>query len=206
MPLTLFSSRRNNLKLIRHRLVAYLLDCCAFALSGLLAFELRFDGALPAKYLHPMGAVLCVWVVAKSAAFVVAKLDRGNWRYTSAYDAVRIVLANLAGSILGAIVIFLLPATRGIPRSVYIFDWLVSCLLTLGGRLAVRVVNTSRNAQPSEGERTRTLIYGAGRAGLALLWELHQNPNLMCEVIGLIDDDPSKAHLDPAGEAGAGNR
>lgn len=78
MPLTLFSSRRNNLKLIRHRLVAYLLDCCAFALSGLLAFELRFDGALPAKYLHPMGAVLCVWVVAKSAAFVVAKLDRGT--------------------------------------------------------------------------------------------------------------------------------
>lgn len=92
-----FSSRRYNLKLIRHRLVAYLLDWCAFAISGLLAFELRFDGALPAKYLHPMEVALCVWIVAKSAAFVVAKLDRGNWRYTSAYDAVRIVLASLAG-------------------------------------------------------------------------------------------------------------
>jgi FlaA1/EpsC-like NDP-sugar epimerase len=195
MPLRLFSTRRYNLKLIRHRLVAYILDGCAFALSGLLAFELRFDGTLPANYLHPMEMVLCIWVVSKSAAFAVAKLDRGNWRYTSAYDAVRIVLANLAGSMVGGVVIFLLPAPWGIPRSVYILDWLVSCLLTLGGRLAVRVVITTRKAHPSEGERTRTLIYGAGRAGLALLWELHQNPHLMCDVIGLIDDDPSKSHL-----------
>jgi FlaA1/EpsC-like NDP-sugar epimerase len=195
MPLRLFSSRRYNLKLIWHRLVAYFLDWCAFALSGLLAFELRFDGALPANYLHPMEVVLCIWVVAKSAAFVVAKLDRGNWRYTSAYDAVRIVLANSAGSMLSGVVIFFLPAPWGIPRSVYILDWLVSCLLTLGGRLAVRVVITARKAQRSEGDRTKTLIYGAGRAGLALLWELHQNPSLMCEVVGLIDDDPSKAHL-----------
>jgi len=195
MPLRSLPTRRYNVKLIRHRLVAYFLDWSAFVLSGLLAFELRFDGALPVNYLHPMKVVLCIWVVAKSAAFVVAKLDRGNWRYTSAYDAVRIVLANAAGSMLGGLVIYFLPVPWGIPRSVYILDWLVSCLLTLGGRLVVRVVITTRKAHRAEGERTRTLIYGAGRAGLALLWELHQNPALMCDVVGLIDDDPSKAHL-----------
>ena len=94
-------TRLYSVKLIRHRLVAYLLDWAAFAFSGLLAFELRFDGALPAKYLHPMGVCLCIWIVAKSAAFIGGKLDRGNWRYTSTYDAVQIVLANSAGSILG---------------------------------------------------------------------------------------------------------
>ncbi len=195
MPLRSLPTRRYNVKLIRHRLVAYFLDWGAFVLSGLLAFELRFDGAVPANYLHPMNVVLCIWVAAKSAAFVIAKLDRGNWRYTSAYDAVRIVLANATGSMLGGLIIFLLPVPWGIPRSVYILDWLVSCLLTLGGRLIVRVVITTRKAQRAEGERTRTLVYGAGRAGLALLWELHQNPSLMCDVVGLVDDDPSKAHL-----------
>ncbi|MGA3265083.1 MAG: NAD-dependent epimerase/dehydratase family protein, partial [Terracidiphilus sp.] len=175
--------------------MAYLLDWGAFALSGFLAFELRFDGALPVRYLHPMAVFLCIWVLAKSDAFIAAKLNRGNWRYTSAYDAVRIILANSAGSILGGLVIFLLPAPWGIPRSVYILDWLVSCLLTLGGRLAARVVITTRMTHRAKGDQTRTLIYGAGTAGLALLWELRQNRSLKCDVVGLIDDDPSKAHL-----------
>jgi FlaA1/EpsC-like NDP-sugar epimerase len=190
------SARRLNAKLIRHRIIGYLLDGAAFALSGVLAFELRLDFALPANYLHPMEVALCIWVVAMSAAFIAFKLDRGNWRYTSAYDAVRIVLANSAGSILGGSVIFLLLGPWGIPRSVYVLDWMLSCLLTLGGRLLARVLVTHRMLQrKTEGDRTRVFIYGVGSAGLALLWELQQNESLMYDVIGLIDDDPSKAHL-----------
>ena len=195
MPSISFPTRRYSARQFRHRLVAYALDWCAFALSGVLAFELRFDGAMPVRLLHPMEAMLCFWVFGKSAAFVLAKLDRGNWRYTSAYDAMRVVLANSAGSILGVLVVLSLPALWGIPRSVYILDWLVSCLLTLGARLAVRVLITTRKMRRSEGDLTKILIYGAGTAGLALLWELRQNQSLMCEVVGLIDDDPSKAHL-----------
>jgi FlaA1/EpsC-like NDP-sugar epimerase len=172
------------------------LDWCAFAISGLLAFELRFDGALPPHFLKPMEAAICVWVVVKSAVFMLAKLDRGNWRYTSAYDAVRLLLANSVGSILGGVLLLLfLPPKWGLPRSVYVLDWLVACLLTLGGRLVVRVFATNRVAHRAQGERARTLIYGAGTAGLALLWEIRQNQSLMCDVIGFIDDDPSKAHL-----------
>jgi FlaA1/EpsC-like NDP-sugar epimerase len=81
------------------------------------------------------------------------------------------------------------------PRSVYILDWLLCCLLTLGARLTVRVVYASRRANGAEGVQTRTLIYGAGTAGQALLWELRQNQSLMCEVVGFIDDDPLKAYL-----------
>jgi FlaA1/EpsC-like NDP-sugar epimerase len=46
-----------------------------------------------------------------------------------------------------------------------------------------------------KGEQTRTLIYGAGSAGLALLLEIEQNDSLMYDVIGLVDDDPSKTNL-----------
>ena len=188
-------ARRHRAQRIGRRLIAYPLDLTAFALSTFLAFELRFDGALPAQYFHPMGVALCIWAGAKSAAFMVGAVSRGSWRHTSAYDAVRLVLANSAGSILGGLVIFLLLGPWGIPRSVYILDWLLSCILTLGGRLAVRVVVTARSRSRVEGERTRTLIYGAGAAGLALLWELRQNHTLMCDVIGIVDDDPSKVGL-----------
>ncbi len=39
------------------------------------------------------------------------------------------------------------------------------------------------------------MIYGAGAAGIALLMELRQNQNLMCDVQGIIDDDASKVGL-----------
>jgi FlaA1/EpsC-like NDP-sugar epimerase len=171
------------------------LDLAAFALSTFLAFELRFDGALPAQYFHPMGVALCIWAAAKSASFIVGAVIRGSWRHISVHDAVRIVLAVSAGSMLGGLVIFLLVGPWGIPRSVYILDWLISCVLALGGRLAVRVILTARSRRRVEGERTRTIIYGAGAAGLALLWEVRQNHTLMCDVIGIVDDDPSKVGL-----------
>ena len=179
----------------RRSVVLFYLDLAAFALSTFLAFELRFDGALPAQYFRPMGVALCIWAAAKSASFIVGAVNRGSWRYTSVSDAVRIILAVSAGSMLGGLVIFLVVGPWGIPRSVYILDWLISCVLALGGRLAVRVILTARSRRRVEGERTRTLIYGAGDAGLALLWELQQNQSLMCDVIGLIDDDSSKVGI-----------
>jgi FlaA1/EpsC-like NDP-sugar epimerase len=179
----------------------------AFALSAFLAFELRFDGALPAQYLRPMVVALCIWAAAKSAFFIVGAVNQRSWRHTSVHDAVQVVLAASAGSILGGLVIFLLVGPWGIPHSVYILDWLISCVLALGGRLAVRVIFTARSRSSVEGERTRTLIYGAGNAGLALLQELQQNQSLMCDVIGFVDDDSSKVGLTLHGEPvlGTGN-
>jgi FlaA1/EpsC-like NDP-sugar epimerase len=171
------------------------LDLAAFALSTFLAYELRFDGALPAQYFHPMSVALCIWAAAKSASFLVGAVGRGSWQHTSVYDALRLVLANSAGSILGGLIIFFLVGPSGIPRSVYFLDWLICCLLTLGGRLTVRVVTTVRKRSQFEGERARTLIYGAGAAGLALLSELRQNQTLLCDVVGFVDDDPSKVGL-----------
>jgi FlaA1/EpsC-like NDP-sugar epimerase len=188
-------TRQLRARRIGRQLIAYPLDLAAFALSTILAFELRFDGALPAQYFRPMVLALCIWAAAKSASFLVGAVNRGSWRRTSAYDAVRLVLANSAGSILGAFIIFFLLGLSGVPRSVYILDWLFSCLITFGGRLTVRVVVTIRSRRRAEGERTRTLIYGAGAAGLALLWELRQNHTLMCEVVGIVDDDPSKVGI-----------
>ena len=80
-------------------------------------------------------------------------------------------------------------------------------MLTLGGRLLVRVLfNYYRLDRNAGGDRHRTLIYGAGQAGLALLRELTQNADLKCDVVGLIDDDPSKHHLILHGKPVMGGR
>jgi FlaA1/EpsC-like NDP-sugar epimerase len=189
------TARRYKAQRIWRRLLVNSLDMVTFVLSAFLAFELRFDGALPAQYFHPMGVALCIWAGVKSASFIVGAVSQRSWRYTSASDAVRIVLANSVGSILGGLAIIVLIGPWGIPRSVYILDWLISCLLTLGERLIVLLVISAKIRNKVEGEQARTLIYGAGAAGIALLWELKQNQSLMCNVVGIIDDDSRKVGL-----------
>ena len=75
-------------------------------------------------------------------------------------------------------------------------EWLASCSFTLGTRFAVRLATTPKmGRRDSDGDRTRTLIYGAGAAGLALARELRENHSLKSELIGLIDDDARKVGL-----------
>ena len=187
-------ARRYTAKLIWRRVAVYFTDWAAFLLAGILAFNLRFDGNVPTNYQHAMKVALCVWFAVKSLAFVIGKVDRGSWRYTSTYDAVRVVLANSGGSVFGGVVLLSLLGPWGMPRSVYILDWLLCCLLTLGGRLAVRMALATCRSYNSKGTQTRTLIYGAGSSGQALLRELRGNQSLQYDVVGFIDDDPLMAY------------
>ena len=195
MSPTSLPAQRSAVERVRWRLLASFRDLFTFTLSVLLAFELRFDGALPAKYHHALTVTVCVWAVAKMITFTAGSVNRGYWQYTSIYDAQRIALANSAGSILGGLIIVILLGPWGIPRSIYILEWIISCFLILGGRLVIRAATTAKNTRWADGEGTRTLIYGAGAAGLQLLWEVRQNRSLLCDVVGLIDDDPSKVGL-----------
>jgi len=180
---------------IRGYLIAYVVDLAAFAASTLLAFQLRFDGVLPPAYFHSMWTAMAIWACAKSFTFIYGGAGGGYWRYTSIHEALRLVATNFVGSVLGAVVILLLLGQHGLPCSIYFLEWLVSSALVLSGRLIVRAIFSARHVHKGKGELTRTLIYGAGAAGLALLRELRQNQSLMCDVIGLIDDDPQKIGL-----------
>ena len=203
MPL--FSLPGGRPEQVPRRLLASLMDMAGFALCGLLALQLRFDGSVPPVYQHGMHYAILIWAVAKSAAFFLGAVNTGYWRYTSLDEAVRIGLANSAGSVVAGVII-VLAVHPGIPRSVYILEWLTSCALTLGIRFAVRLAKTSRRvSKKGAGERTRTLIYGAGTAGLALARELRENHSLKSELIGLIDDDARKVGLTFHGTKVLGN-
>ncbi len=179
---------------VPRRLLAPIMDLAGFTICGFLAFQLRFDGSVPAIYAQGMHEAIFIWAIAKSVAFFFGAVNTGYWRYTSLDEAVRIGLANSAGSLVGGAII-VLGVHPGIPRSIYILEWLTSCSLTLGTRCAVRLATTARGSEKSDGDRTRTLIYGAGTAGLALARELRENHSLKSELVGLIDDDARKVGL-----------
>lgn len=192
------SSRPSNSDMeyrIRRHILSLCLDLAAFLCSSIVAFGLQFDGTLSTGLKHPMLIATCVWAVLQSVAFLVFQVSWGHWRYTSTSDAARLLLACSAGSIASSLVLSFLPATSGIPHSVYVLQWMIACVLTLGGRLAVRAAVSMRLLRHADGTRTRTLIYGAGSAASALVLELRHNDTLKCEVIGLIDDAPRNANL-----------
>src|ERR1700722_14539904 len=102
-----------------------------FALSGVAAFELRFDFSLPLFYLRDLTWAVAVWIALKSVAFHFANLDRRGLRYVSIADAFRLLCANIAGSA-ASYILLLLVGPAGIPRSIYLID-LILCTLGTGG-------------------------------------------------------------------------
>jgi len=180
---------------LRSLVLAYSRDLIGLAISIFLAFELRFDGVLPSRFDHALWISLSVWLPLKLVAFRLCGVNRGLSQYTSFYEAQRVALANSAGSLLGGLTIFVVLGPWAVPRSVYLLEWIVSSFVLLAARFAIRAVTTLKSSRRSGEDGIRTLIYGAGCAGLQLLFETRQNHALMCNVVGLIDDDPSKVGL-----------
>lgn len=161
-----------------------------FAASAVGAFLLRFDLRIPTSEVHHLWFALAVWLTIKSVVFRWLKLDRGWWRFVSMDDLIRIGAGNLIGSIAGFMVIrFFGPA--GFPRTLYLLDFLVCFLATSGIRAVVRILREAGAGVGREDGR-RTLIYGAGEAGVILLREIRNNPKLPYQVVGFIDDRPDK--------------
>lgn len=160
---------------------------CTFVVSGVVAFALRFDFSLPKVCLPYIVVALPVWVAVKSLAFHFANIDRLGYRYVSVVDAYRMLWANIAASAVSFPVIAVL-SPSGFPRSIYLIDLIISITATTGLRATVRLIaESAQSAQGSQPGR-RTLIYGAGDAGVTLAREIRNNPRLAYEVSGFIDD------------------
>jgi FlaA1/EpsC-like NDP-sugar epimerase len=190
-------SRIESLSAFIHRfrwLLVTAAELAAVAVAGIAAFLLRFDFFIPATESRQLRVALAVWVVAKLLVFGALRVDRTSWRYVGVYDLRRLIVANIAGSALGYLGIHLI-LPQGFPRSVYLLDLVVCLSLTIGMRVAVRIaVELWRQGHRSAG-RQRTLIYGAGAAGISLVREIHANLSLPYDVVGYVDDSPQKQGL-----------
>ncbi|MFN7993906.1 MAG: nucleoside-diphosphate sugar epimerase/dehydratase [Bryobacteraceae bacterium] len=173
-----------------HRWLVRAVQVLLFAFAALSAFQLRFDFSIPIRFRPHVLVALCVWVVVKTLVFNVFGLDRGWWRYSSIPDFLRLAGANFAASALSCLALIVW-APRGFPRSLYVLDFLLCFVLTAAIRITVRIIaDLMRTAPP--GAKKRTLIYGAGDAGVSLLREIRQTPSLQYDVLGFIDDSPAK--------------
>jgi FlaA1/EpsC-like NDP-sugar epimerase len=164
-----------------------------FTASGIAAFSLRFDLRIPPSEIQHLLFALAVWLTCKTVIFWWLELDRGWWRFVSMDDLIRIAYGNLVGSFAGYIAIRCL-GSPGFPRAIYPLDLFLCFLATSGIRACVRILREGREISRGLNEK-RTLIYGAGSAGVTLLREIRNNPKLPYRVVGFLDDRPDKQGL-----------
>jgi FlaA1/EpsC-like NDP-sugar epimerase len=173
-----------------HRFIVWGIEAVTIAIAGIGAFVLRFDFSVPSASLGLIETGLAVWLPLKFITFASLGLDRRWSRYVSARDLFRLMIGNVVAS--GASFIILQTITHDFPRSVYAIDLLLCFLLTAGTRISMRLIAEFERLQSSSKKDKRTLIYGAGNGGIALLREIRRNKALEYEVCGFLDDSKSK--------------
>ncbi len=162
--------------------------------SYALAFLLRFDFRIPPYYSQLMLKTLPMLVVLKMAIFGHYGLFSGLWRYVGIDDIWRIIKANFFSTLFflsGVIIVF--PAS-GFPRSIFFLDSVMCFCLIAGVRFATRLLRERFRPAAATSAR-RTIIVGAGSAGIMVLKECQNNANVKSQVIGFIDDNPAKQNL-----------
>jgi len=177
--------------LLRHRRVASAVFHASVVATALAAaFLLRFEFTLDAHYGRMLLLALPVSTVVKLAVFRGFALRDLPWRYIGLEGVTRMVAANATAS-LAAALLLRWQLGSGFPRSIPVLDFLLCLAFMTGARLVVRL-----HFEPSSGAANRRiLIYGAGRAGVTLLSEIREHPELGYAVAGFLDDNPLKRDL-----------
>ena len=196
----------------RHRLASHIvLHALLFALALLLAYLVRFDipGAerMPSHWLtSSFLPLLPVFVLLKLLIFGRLRLFRSGWQYASIRDVVSIVIG--AWCFLGVMWVLVmvfrhmprwferqpLGILASYPQGVLLLDFFATVFLVCSARLAYRLYHEELRPASAEGVR-RVLIVGAGNAAETVIREILRMREERYRVVGLVDDDRSKAGL-----------
>lgn len=169
-----------------HRMLVWTVQVLVFALCGLFAFLLRFDMVIPAVEISYLYAGIAVWVVVKILVFAAGR--QSWWRYVSVHDVAYLIGINALASTISCVAILLI-SPPGFPRSLYLLDFVLCLLATMGMRIGTRIIYDSVRAHRHQTPKKSVLIYGAGSAGVALARELRSNPTVTYSLTGFIDAD-----------------
>ena len=176
------------------------LDLLVLSAAYWAAFAFRFEFALR---LDTFKLLLFTWpyvLFLQFAALFAFGVPSFSWRYVGLRDVIRIVGALALGATVLVGLRLLGPLFGGyfkyvtLPFGVIAIDSALAILGVTGIRVVRRWVaeRAERRVKSGAVEPKRTLLIGAGRAGVLVAKEVDQNPQMGIRVVGFLDDDPLK--------------
>ena len=155
-----------------------------------VAFLLRFDFHVPAKYWRAFAATLPILLLVRTVMLAGMGIDRGSWRYAGMRDLVKLAWATTLSSLVFVVALFMTHLLDGLPRSVLLLEWIMFFLLAGASRFAVRCLHEGQFPNRATMGR-RTIVIGAGEAAERLLRESFRETGAGLSFVGLLDDSPA---------------
>ena len=176
----------------RHLFVVDVVGLVLAALVALAAwpYPLPYD-QLVGAHAWVIGIIVCAHVVAN----IVLGLYTNSWRYASIGDMGRIMACTFAGSALAILIVSAInlaqsPVSEGVSSAGF---WLLEATLALGvlatPRFMIRAASDLSVEVAGRHERQRTLLYGAGWAGVMVARSADRSPEAGVVPVGFLDDN-----------------
>jgi FlaA1/EpsC-like NDP-sugar epimerase len=179
-------------------------DLFALALAYGLAFMLRFEFDLGIRAYAMLFITAPYVVVLQYVVLVLFGIPRFAWRYVGLREAIRIFGAVGASIAILACVRLILGSTdadgdygryAAVPLGVLAIDFALAFLALAGVRILRRLQSEERARRGlgvSPAHSKRTVLIGAGQAGVIVAKEIAARPDLGIVPVGFLDDDALK--------------
>ena len=178
-------------RILRRPLLLALIYSGIFFLSVALAYELRFDFALPSHYANQL-LLICLWAIPiKLIALRIFGHFNELLSYFGVPDLRRIIGAIATSSTALLILRFVAGAGAfATPRGVIVTDFVLSVAGICAVRLALRSFRERSIGRTRKARKTalRVAIIGAGDVGAALARDLISKPWLGMQPVAFFDD------------------
>ncbi|MCB2187104.1 MAG: hypothetical protein KQJ78_11845 [Deltaproteobacteria bacterium] len=174
--------------LYKKQILQMVADLILFSAAYTAAWLLRFEGHLTPDLVVLLSTSLPLLLGAKMLALWAFGVYKGDWRYISVSDMIRLAKGCFTGSLLFVLLLVVIYRFEWYSRAVIIIDFFLSFLMVAGSRSLIRVFRESIRSRRG----VPVLIMGAGDGGELLIRELRNNPGLPYQPVGFVDDDPAK--------------
>lgn len=171
-----------------------LVDLVVIQFSAFMALLARFDFSYTllreSMFLDALLRYAPWFTVLTVLIFIPFKLYSSLWEFASVDELLHILLAAMAVAVLqfAAIVLNLVD----LPLSFPILNAMFLAVLTVLFRFSYRMARSIARRRSRRGVQVRTMLIGAGSAGMQTLREFETSENSKNHVVCIIDDDPQK--------------
>ncbi|MEF3245169.1 MAG: polysaccharide biosynthesis protein [Caldisericaceae bacterium] len=174
-----------------------IIDVFLYNVATVLSILLRFDFILKTNFIHIDDLPGIVENIVFIAFEIIFQLPLHSFEFTSVKEISDILVAVFLTKAVSYPIFYLLRKNISFSRGAYLASFMIAFLLIAGVRILYRLLYEFRNTKSAalSKRKKNVLIIGAGDAGEKLLREILSHPQLNYNVVGFLDDDPSRKRL-----------
>ncbi|MBQ9887175.1 MAG: polysaccharide biosynthesis protein [Lachnospiraceae bacterium] len=172
-----------------------IMDIIVVNIVSLFSIYVRFDfkfNEIDSIYWESLINIIPWYTPMTIACFAICRLYSSLWRFASIREALNVFFGVTLSSIAQFIIMHILDVR--VPRSYYVFNYILLMLCIMATRFAYRLLryfNSERRSKKSP-ERHSTMVIGAGSAGTMIIKEMITSQYLDDKIQCIIDDNQGK--------------